>query len=132
MASKAIHKLPVVLAILTLAGCGSGSERPRPQPQLPAAVASELANGSDRIAVALEAGDSCRALDEARVLRQDTIAAINERRVPVPFQEPLLASVNDLVSRIACVPPADEEADEDDEGEDGRGKGKRNGKKGRD
>jgi hypothetical protein len=127
-----------VTAALCLAGCGGGGERhAAPQPKLPARVASELAQRSDAVAAALLAGDSCRALDEARALQQDTIAAVNDRRVPAPFQEPLLASVNDLLGRIVCVPPADEaeEGDEKEEkGEDDRGKGndKNKGKKGRD
>jgi hypothetical protein len=36
------------------------------------------------------------------------------------------------LSRIACIPPADEGGDEEEEGNDGRGKGKRKGKEGRD
>jgi hypothetical protein len=122
-----------VTAALCLAGCGGGEQRrAAPQPKLPVPVASELAQRSEAVAAALQAGDSCQALDEARALQQDTIAAINERRVPAPFQEPLLASVNDLLSRIACVPPVDEDRDGEEEGDDGRRKGKRKGKKGRD
>jgi hypothetical protein len=122
-----------VTAALCLAGCGSGEERrAAPQPELPAPVAFELAQRSDAVAAALQAGDACRALDEARQLRQDTIAAINERRIHALFQEPLLASVNDLLSRIACVPPVNEDGDEEEEGDDGRGKGEHKGKKGRD
>jgi hypothetical protein len=78
-----------VTAALCLAGCGGGEERrAAPQPKLPAPVAFELAQRSDAVAAALQAGDSCRALDEARQLQEDTIAAINKRRIPAPFQEP--------------------------------------------
>jgi hypothetical protein len=67
-------------------------------------VASDLAARSDAVAQALAVGDSCSALAAARQLRQDAIAAINSRRVPAAFQEHLAAGVNDLVSRIRCVP----------------------------
>lgn len=109
-------------AALCLASCGSGSpeRRAAPQPKLPLPVAAALAEQSDRVAAALEAGDSCQALSEARRLQQDTIQAINERRVPTPFQEHLSSAVGDLVLRIECVPPADEER--------GKGKGKHKGK----
>jgi hypothetical protein len=101
---------------------------------LSAPVVSQLAERSDAVAAALNSGDPCRARDEALHLQQETIAAINGRRVPAPYQEPLAGSVNDLVSRIVCLPPpGDEEEDEDeDEGKGGRGKGKGKDKKERD
>jgi hypothetical protein len=94
---------------------------------LPGPLASELAQRSDAVAAALDAGDACAARDEALRLQQETIAAINARRVPAAFHEPLAASVNDLVSRIDCSPPAEDD-EEEDEGEGGRGKGKGKGK----
>jgi hypothetical protein len=99
----------VALAVaLVLAGCGSGEgRRAAPLPRLPQDVATQLARRSDKIAAALDGGDPCRALAEAQRLQRDTIQAINDRRVPGPFQEHLGAAVNDLVSRIECVPPAD-------------------------
>jgi len=69
----------------------------------------QLAERSDQVAAALDIGDPCRALAEARRLRRDTFLAINDRRVPGPFQEHLGATVNDLVSRIDCVPAAEED-----------------------
>jgi hypothetical protein len=120
-------------AALGLTGCGGGEERrAAPPPRLPAPVASQLAERSDAVAAALNAGDSCRARDEALHLQQETIAAINARRVPAPFQEPLAASVNDLVSRIVCLPPPGDEKEEEDEGRRGRGKGKGKDKKEKD
>jgi hypothetical protein len=96
-----------LLAAFCLAGCGSGSEhRVAPQPQLPAPVASALASRSDEVAQALAGGDQCRALSLAQQLQQETIAAINARRVPRAFQEQLGSTVADLVSRIQCVPAA--------------------------
>jgi hypothetical protein len=88
-----------------LAGCGSGSEhRVVPQPKLPAPVASALASRSDEVAQALAGGDQCRALSLAQQLQQETIAAINARRIPGAFQEQLGSTVGDLLSRIQCVP----------------------------
>jgi hypothetical protein len=92
-------------AAFCLAGCGSGSEhRVAPQPQLPAAVASALASRSDEVAQALTGGDQCRALGLAQQLQEETIAAVNARRVPRQFQEQLGSTVADLLSRIQCVP----------------------------
>ncbi len=106
-------ELGAALAVaLVLAGCGSGEERrTAPQPRLPRDVATQLAERSDQVAAALDEGDSCGALEEAQRLQQETIQAINQRRVPGPFQEQLGATVNDLVSRIHCVPPAEDEGD---------------------
>jgi hypothetical protein len=110
-------------AALCLAGCGSGTpeRRAAPAPSLPAPLAATLAQQSDKVAAALDAGDSCTALTEARRLQEDTIEAINERRVPAAFQEQLVSTVGDLVARIECVPHEDE----------GRGEGKGKGKKGK-
>jgi hypothetical protein len=111
-------------AALCLAGCGGGSEpRVSPQPKLAKPVASALSERSDLVAQALAAGDSCRALSAARELQREAIAAINAGRVPRPFQEHLGSTVNDLVARIRCVPPA---ADRED---NGKHKGKHKGKK---
>jgi hypothetical protein len=92
-------------AALFLGGCGSGQDqRAAPPPKLPAVVANSLTARSDAVAQALATGDSCNALNAAQQLQQQTIAAINSHRVPAAFQERLLSSVNDLVSRIRCVP----------------------------
>jgi hypothetical protein len=63
-----------------------------------------LASRSDGVAGALTAGDTCRALELARRLQQETVAAINGRHIPAAFQEQLGSTVADLVSRIQCVP----------------------------
>ncbi len=112
-------------AALCLAGCGAGDEpRTAPQPTLPRSLALSLAQSSDGVVAALEAGDPCRALTLARALQQQTIAAVNAGRVPAPFLEPLQSTANDLAGRIVCVTPPEE----DDE-EQRRGKGKKKGKK---
>jgi hypothetical protein len=104
-------------AALILSGCGGGEKRAAPQPKLPRDVAAELAVRSDRVAAALGDGDDCAALGEARLLQQETIVAINARRVPAVFQEHLGSTVADLVARIECVPAQSSE-------DDGRGKHK--------
>jgi hypothetical protein len=110
--------LTVLFLTAAVAGCG-GEKKPRPEPKLPVALAQQLSARSDSVAAALDAGDSCRALEEAVHLRHATVAAVNAGRVPAPFQEQLGSSVQDLVRRIQCVPsPAEEE----------HGKGKRKGK----
>ena len=118
-----------LVAALCLAGCGSGTpeRRAAPRPHLSAAVAAPLAVRSDRVAAALDAGDTCRALTEARALQRATITAINAGRVPSPFQEDLTSTVGDLVTRIQCVPPADDRAKEKEKGKHKRGKGKHKG-----
>ena len=101
---------------------------------LPAALAERLAVRSDTVARRLDSGDSCAARAEAEALQAETIATLNEGRIPQRFQEELLASVTALVESIElCVAPAPAEetvTDEDDDDEDeGRGKGKgKNGK----
>ena len=109
------------MAAASLAGCGSGAEpRTAPPPLLPRALAASLAAQSDRVAQAIEGGDACKAASLARVLQSQTIAAINARRVPAAFQEPLTSSVTDLVSRIRCLPPQKSKPGD----EHGRGKKK--------
>jgi len=103
-------------AALCLAGCGSGAEHhSAPPPKLPPLLAAQLAARSDQVAAALDAGDSCLALDEAHRLQDDTIKSINEGRIPGAFQEHLASAVSDLVGRIQCAPPAEKH---------GKGKGK--------
>jgi hypothetical protein len=119
-----------VAAALFLAGCGSGADRDvAPQPTLPRQLAVSLAKQSDSVARALDAGDDCTASRLAEQLQQQTIAAINAGYVPGPFLETLQDRVNDLASRIRCVPPPAVEEPKDDKGH-GKGKKKKHGKRG--
>jgi hypothetical protein len=119
-------------AALFLAGCGSGSEQDAaPQPTLQRRLAVTLAEQSDSVARALDAGDECTALSLAEQLRQQTIAAINAGRVPDAFLEPLQDRVNDLAARIHCVPPPVEEPKDNGKGKE-HGKGKKKHHKGDD
>ncbi|HUP32964.1 MAG TPA: hypothetical protein VM184_08015 [Gaiellaceae bacterium] len=125
------------MCVLLAAGCGS--EERAPAPQLPGALAERLALRSDAVADRLDQGDECAARAEAEALQAETIAAVNERRVPPALQEELVGSVTALVESIECLPPPpvaeegddDEEDNEDDDDED-RGKGKKKGKNGKD
>ena len=99
--------IAALAAAVCLAGCGSGpTSRAAPPPKLPAAVAASLAARSDEVAQALTDGDACRAARLALELQHETLASINAGRVPTPFQEHLASAANDLVSRIQCIPPA--------------------------
>jgi hypothetical protein len=99
-------ELAVALAAaLCAAGCGSGAQRHvfAPQPTLPRPVAEALAQRSDTVAEALDAGESCLALALARDLQQQSIAAVNAGHVAASLQEPLQGAVNQLAARIQCV-----------------------------
>jgi hypothetical protein len=117
--------IAAAVAALGLAGCGNDNAHRAapPPPRLPRVLADELASQSDELARALDAQDSCRASSLVRVLQARTIAAINARRVPAAFQEPLASTVTDLVSRIRCVPSPAVPRDQDAKGK-GKGKGK--------
>jgi hypothetical protein len=102
-------ELAAALAVaLSLSACGGGGKTasPPPLPTFPRSLASSLASQSDAVAAALTSGDSCGALTLARRLQQRTIAAINRGQVADGLQEQLSAAVNELVSRVQCVPPA--------------------------
>jgi len=115
-------RAPIVVAGIAavLAGCGAHSHRAAPpQPKLPRALAQQLAARSDDVARKLDARDDCGALTSAQQLQQETIAAINQRRVPPAYQEALSGAANDLVRRIQCTAHGK-----------GKGKGKGHGKHG--
>jgi hypothetical protein len=112
-----------VAAVADLAGCGGGDNAAPPPPRIPAPLASSLAARSDAVAERLAANDGCGALDAAKRLQQEAIAAVNARRVPPRFQESLLGAANDLVLRIHCAPPPAAPRAEDNQDEQGNGKG---------
>jgi hypothetical protein len=94
-------------AALLCAGCG-GSDRAQqpPTPKLPRALAQAWSRDARAIAAALAAGDACGARAQASRLQTAVIAAVNARRVPPDFLEPLTSAVNSLPERIVCTPPA--------------------------
>jgi hypothetical protein len=96
----------VVAASLCLGACGGAKQSAPPPPTLSRSLGSSLAARSDAVASALAAGDSCRALALARLLQQQTIAAINGGHVAAGLQEQLSSAVNALVVRVRCIPPS--------------------------
>jgi hypothetical protein len=91
---------------LLAAGCGGGGT-PKPQaPKLPRALAQAWSRDAQAVAAALAAGDACGARARAVELRTAVITAVNARRVPQDFLEPLTSAVNSLPERIVCTPPA--------------------------
>lgn len=120
-----------VAGLLVLGGCAGGAEKrvAPPPPRLPAALAGQLAVASDAVAAALDSGDGCSALTAAQGLQQQTRAAISAHRVAAALQQPLQATVEDLVGRIQCVPPVEGgQPPADDQGR-GKDKGKHKGRK---
>ncbi len=107
---------------LLLAGCGGSGRKAEPPPALPPDLARHVAGEADAIAQQLDAGDACGALDRAKRLQQETIAAIS--RVPAPLQEDLQAGVNAVVGSITCVPPAPPPPPATPPKEHGKGHGK--------
>jgi hypothetical protein len=119
--------------LLAVAGCGGGGENERDTvPILPPALAAALAARSDAVVERLEADDPCGARTEAEALQADTIAAVNEGRVPARYQEELGSAVASLVASIECAPApppppvadGDDGGDEADDGKKGNGKGR--------
>lgn len=94
-----------LVGVLLLAGCGSAQAPKAVQPHLSRTLAQPLRRQADAVAAALTAGDGCLARERANALQSSVIAAVNQRRIPSRFQEPLVSAVNDLAARITCTPP---------------------------
>jgi len=102
-----VRRALALLAVVALAGCGDGTPRraaPRP-PKLPRALAQSWQQQAGAVASALAAGDGCGAQRLATSLQASVVAAVNGRKVPRRFLEPLTSGVNALVSEITCAPP---------------------------
>jgi hypothetical protein len=117
----------VLLVLVAAVGCGGddgGGAGAQAAPQLPAALAADLATRSDAVAERLDANDPCAARAEAEVLQEETIAAVNDGRVPARYQEELTGAVNSLVASIECPlqveppPPTVSETHHDEDEED--------------
>jgi len=126
---RTLRRSSLVAALaLLLAGCVGTEREQAPQPELPAALAAQLATRSEQVAASLDGNDPCRARAEAEALQQQTIAAVNDGRVPARYQEELTSSVNALVASIVCTPSPDDDAEEEDhegeEKEQGKSKGR--------
>ena len=73
--------------------------------KLPRVLAQSWKQQADSVAAALAARDGCAAQRLATALRTSVIAAVNARRVPQRFLDPLTSGVNELASQITCTPP---------------------------
>ena len=100
-----MRRVAALAAVVLLAGCGSQRAAAPKQPHLPHALATAWRHDADAIAASLAVGDGCLAQQRTVALRTAVIAAVNARRLAPRFQEPLVSAVNDLSSRIRCVPP---------------------------
>jgi hypothetical protein len=100
-----VRRAHALLVVLALAGCGGAARHTAPKPpKLPRALAQSWTQQADSVAAALAAGDGCAAQQRANALRTSVIAAVNARRVPPRFLDPLTSGVNELASRITCTP----------------------------
>jgi len=106
----------VSLAI-ALAGCGDSTRTSAQEPALPPEVANDLAAKSDQIADALDSGDVCGAARLADRLKNAVEAAVSGGRVPPAFQDELEQTATDLQNEVNC----------DEQKQDDKGKGKKNG-----
>jgi hypothetical protein len=137
-----VHRLALslVAALCAFLLVGCGGDEAAPGPTLPRGLAADLAAQSDAIADTLAAGNVCGAAEQADVLLDDVVAAIEAGRVHAAFQESLTATANELRDQINCpqpdqpppAPPSEEEcaaleqqkADLEAERENTNGKGK--------
>jgi len=88
-----------LLAVFVVAGCGSGAAK-YSGPPLPRALAQRWAQRADTIAAA----GPCSAHRQAATLRTDVILAVNKRKIPQHWLEPLTSKVNALAAHKACAP----------------------------
>jgi hypothetical protein len=111
MRTRQMMTLAIAAALVALAtaGCGGNAKpaaAPAP-PKLPRTLAQSWAQQADAIAASLAVGDGCTAELRAVALRTQVVQAVNARRIPTRYLEPLVGTVNDLPGRITCaVAPA--------------------------
>ena len=109
--------LAAVSLAIALAGCGDSTRTSAQEPALPPEVANDLAAKSDQIADALDSGDVCGAARLADRLKNAVEAAVSGGRVPPAFQDELEQTATDLQNEVNC----------DEQKQDDKGKGKKNG-----
>jgi hypothetical protein len=117
------HGLIAVGVALALAGCGGSSNQTvQRQAELPQALASDLADRSDAVADALDAGDECKAAHLADELKNAVEAALASGDVPTEFEAELERNATDLQNDVNCPEKKDEEhGKEDNKGQDTKG-----------
>jgi hypothetical protein len=109
-------------AALATTSCGGSSQSSADEPKLPHALAADLAEKSEAVAAALDAGDECGAATLADELKDAVDAAVADGRIPSEFQGELEGTAVELQNGINCT----EQPEKEDQGED-RGKGKKKG-----
>jgi hypothetical protein len=92
-----LRVLTVAIALLAVAGCG-GAPKQR-VPSLPPTLAAAWARDADAIAVL----SPCAARRQAIRLRSRVIAAVNARKIPHRYLEPLTSKVNALAAHPGCA-----------------------------
>jgi hypothetical protein len=118
-------------AALACSACGGSDQRSAEEPSLPRALASDLADTSEAIADALDAGDVCGAAELADELKNAVEAAVESGQVPAEFQGELEGTALELQNGVNCTAEP-EEQEEKDEGENGKGENGEGKKKGHD
>jgi hypothetical protein len=120
-----LRKLLIVIALgaaLAPTSCGGSDQSSADAPKLPRALASDLADASEAIADALDAGDVCGAAGLADQLKDAVDAAVSAGQVPSELQGELQQAALDLQNGLNC--PARPEEEEPEEGENAQGKKK--------
>jgi hypothetical protein len=92
-------KRAALLVVAFVAGCGSGATTYSGAP-LPRVLAQRWARQADALATV----GPCAAHRRAAGLRTDVILAVNKRRIPQHWLEPLTSKVNALAAHQACAP----------------------------
>jgi hypothetical protein len=85
-----------------VAGCGGAAPPQRAFRGVPRALAQDWEGQAMAIAAAASAGNSCRALHLAAVLRTDVDRSRD--KLPYRLRSPLLTGVNALADRTTCTP----------------------------
>ena len=109
-------------AALACSACGGSGQRSAEEPRLPPALASDLAERSDAIAAALDAGDVCGAAGLADELKNAVDSAVASGQVPPELQRELEGAALELQNGVNCTAEPEEEKDED-ENDKGKKKG---------
>jgi hypothetical protein len=107
--------IPLVTVVAALGGCGSdGEETAAAAGGIPSGTADRLAEMSDEIAAALEAGDVCGAAQKA----DDLQAAVSEAEIPAELRPEVEAGAAQLVNVVNCDSEQDTTTKEDESDED--------------
>jgi hypothetical protein len=91
----------VTLVVLLTAGCGAARRHEPTRQGVPRVLAQRWAASASAIGDAAAAGNSCRALNLAKSLRDEVIA--QQGRLPRRLRLPLLTGVNALADRLTCT-----------------------------